>query len=317
LLLLNGVPLLVNGVNRAEFHPDHGKALPDEIVRRDLCMLKQHNFNAVRTSRCPNANVFYDLCDELGLLVIDEANIETHGMGMFGTMSLLPCDPEWQEAYLARVQAMFARDKNHVCIMGWSLGNEGGVGPTSETCADWLRAHDRSRFVQYESGEWHGDATLVMGDGRHPLSDIVCPMYTDPEGCVRLAESEQHRPVILSEYSHAMGNSNGGLHLFYHLFRSQDYPSLRGGFIWDFADQGLRVPRQPHPNSSKEWFLNGHLGYGGDFGPESGGRRMVLLQWSGTPRPYPKASHGRMPLSLVPPSKYLLEVRASSMICQD
>jgi len=268
-LRLNGLPLLVNGVNRVEMHPERGKAVTREIIREDLVLLKRFNFNAVRTAHCPNSPVFYELCDELGLLVVDEANIETHGFAMWGIMSFLQSDPAWKDAIFERVKAMFCRDKNHTCIAGWSLGNEAGCGPNNAAAASFLRRADCTRWVQYEGGERHGDASLVMGDGRHPLSDLICPMYADPEGCLYLA-AEEERPVVMCEYSHSMGNSNGALHLFYQLFRSEEYPTLQGGFIWDFADQGLRSPKWTNPKASSDWFLSGHWGYGGDFGDESG-----------------------------------------------
>jgi len=268
-LRLNGAPLLVNGVNRVEMHPEYGKAMPESVIREDLVLLKQNNFNAVRCAHCPNAAAFYRLCDELGLLVVDEANIECHGFAMLAAMSAPQCDPARREANLDRVRAMFARTKNHTCIIGWSLGNEAGMGPNVQTCADFLRERDPTRFVQYEGGESHGDASLLMGDGRHPVSDLVCPMYSDPERLLGL-EKHEARPIVLCEYSHAMGNSNGALHTFYKLFKSAEHPSIQGGFIWDFADQGLLVPRVPQPKSDEDWYLNRHWGYGGDFGPKSG-----------------------------------------------
>ncbi|CAE8581123.1 unnamed protein product, partial [Polarella glacialis] len=224
ILQLNGAPLLVNGVNRVECHPDYGKAMSEAAIREDVVLLKRNNFNAIRCAHCPNAAAFYRLCDELGMLVVDEANIENHGFAMMTALSLPSCSPRFREALHERVVAMFSRTKNHTCVIGWSLGNESGTGPNTQSNADWLRGCDPTRFVQYESGEVHGDATLFMGDGRHPLSDIVCPMYADPERCLMLAEAEK-RPVILCEYSHAMGNSNGGLHLFYESFRSEKMPT--------------------------------------------------------------------------------------------
>eukprot|EP00931_Biecheleriopsis_adriatica_P052779 TRINITY_DN30773_c0_g1_i1.p1 TRINITY_DN30773_c0_g1~~TRINITY_DN30773_c0_g1_i1.p1 ORF type:complete len:1158 (-),score=136.44 TRINITY_DN30773_c0_g1_i1:116-3589(-) len=268
-VLLNGLPLLVNGVNRVEMHLKHGKAVPDDTTWADLVLLKQHNFNAVRTSHCPNAISFYSMCDELGLLVVDEANCENHGFAENLSMSLLQCDPEWRTSYMSRVRNMYGRDKNYTCIIGWSLGNESGFGPNWQACADWLRDCDPSRFLQFEAGEAHGDATLVMGDGRHPASDIICTMYPDPAKCCEYTKADK-RPMIMCEYSHAMGNSNGALHLFYELFRSKEHSRLQGGFIWDFCDQGLLVPRIVGAKSSKNFFLDKNPGYGGDFGPTSG-----------------------------------------------
>lgn len=269
MLLLNGSPLLVNGVNRVEMHSERGKAQTDEDIWNDLVIMKRHNFNAVRTAHCPNKLSFYHFCDLLGLLVVDEANIETHGFSMLASASFLQCQPSWRDAFMSRVRAMYSRDKNFTCVIGWSLGNESGFGPNWQACADWLRACEDYRFVQFESGEKHGDATLIMGDGRHPCSDIVCPMYADPQVCVDLAKQET-RPIIMCEYSHAMGNSNGALHLFFKVFESEKYPTVQGGFIWDFVDQGLRAPRIPRPKGRFDYYLDGNFGYGGDFGTGTG-----------------------------------------------
>lgn len=268
-LQLNSAPLLINGVNRPEVHGVYGKAMPEDVIREDLLLLKRHNFNAVRCAHCPNAPAFYRLCDEIGLMVVDEANMENHGYALLGVLSLPQVDPDFKAEILLRVQAMFQRTKNHTCVIGWSLGNESGAGPNSCAAASWLRSVDHSRFVQYESGEEHGDSSCFMGNGRHPISDIVCPMYADPTRCLDLREHEQ-RPIILCEYSHAMGNSNGGLHLFYDVFKSEESPTVQGGFIWDFSDQSLKAARNPKPKSKADYHLDGHFGYGGDFGPGTG-----------------------------------------------
>ncbi len=238
--LLNGKRLVVRGVDRHEHHPERGRALTDEDMIRDIVLMKQLNFNAVRTSHYPNHPRWYDLCDEYGLCVIDEANIETHGV--YGELSH---DPAWAHAYMERATRMVMRDKNHPCVLFWSLGNESGVGPHHAAMAAWIRAYDSTRLVQYESG--------------HPgpeVSDVFCPMYPDLDW-IRgvLTDRRENRPVIMCEYAYAKGNSTGNFFKFWDLVDEQ--PRFQGGCIWDWHDKALR-----HSNENDEPFW----AYGGDFG---------------------------------------------------
>jgi beta-galactosidase len=225
-LLVNGKPVLLKGVNRHEHDPNLGHVVTEEMMRQDIELMKRFNINAVRTSHYPNHPRWYELCDEYGLYVIDEANIESHGMG-YGDKTLAKA-PEWKAAHLDRTMRMFHRDKNHPSIIIWSLGNEAGNGPNFYATYDWLKEHDKTRPVQYERAE------------RDRNTDIVCPMYMKPQGTVDYASKEQTRPLIQCEYAHAMGNSVGNLWLYWKPIYEK--PQLQGAFIWDWVDQGLRMP---------------------------------------------------------------------------
>jgi len=194
---------------------------------RDILIMKAHNFNAVRCSHYPNAPRWYELCDELGLYVIDEANIETHGL-----VSLPPplnklhlnASPAWRRALLSRFTRMVEAHKNHACICLWSLGNEAGFGPSQLLMRRWASAREPTRPVHYEG----------LGECLNHASQVVAPMYAHPAHCAALADAaDERRPVLLCEYSHAMGNSNGGLADYWRLFRS--HPAVQGGFIWDWV----------------------------------------------------------------------------------
>jgi beta-galactosidase len=237
---LNGKRLVVRGVDRHEHHPQRGRALTREDMVRDIVLMKQLNFNAVRTSHYPDHPLWYDLCDEYGLYVIDEANIETHGV--YGELSN---DPRWLHAYMERATRMVLRDKNHPCVIAWSLGNESGLGPHHAAMAAWIHAYDPTRWVQYEGG--------------HPgpeVSDVYCPMYPDL-GWVRevLADPRERRPMIMCEYAYAKGNSTGSFDKFWDLV--DELPGFQGGCLWDWHDKALR-----HTNEAGETFW----AYGGDFG---------------------------------------------------
>ena len=232
--LVNGQPIYIKGVNRHEIDPATGHTVSLESMVRDITLMKQTNINTVRTSHYPNDPRWYDLCDRLGLYVIDEANIESHGMG-YGGESLAK-DPNWKEAHLARIRWMVERDKNHPCILMWSMGNEAGDGVNFEAGYDWLKQRDPSRPVHYEQA----------GTGSN--TDIVCWMYPSIESIVRYAKSKPSKPLIMCEYAHAMGNSVGNLQDYWDAIEA--YPALQGGSIWDWVDQGLwkdvptgRVPR--------------------------------------------------------------------------
>ncbi|MCA8950532.1 MAG: beta-galactosidase, partial [Planctomycetes bacterium] len=225
-LLVNGQPILIKGVNRHDHDPDTGHAVAVASIRRDLELMKQNNINAVRTSHYPNRPEFYDLCDELGLYVIAEANIESHGMG-YGPESLAKRE-DWLPAHMDRTVRMVETFKNHPCIVIWSLGNEAGDGICFERTSAWIHQRDPSRPVHYERA------------GRRAHVDLVSPMYMRIEGLERFAKSDDMRPLILCEYAHAMGNSVGNLQDYWDVI--ERYDRLQGGSIWDWVDQGIRRP---------------------------------------------------------------------------
>ncbi len=228
-LLVNGQPVLIKGVNRHELSPDGAYHVTREEMIRDVRLMKELNINTVRTCHYPNDPYWYELCDRYGLYVIDEADIESHGMG-YGEKTLA-ANPLFEAPHLTRMQRMVYRDFNHPCVIIWSLGNEAGNGPNFEKSYDWVKSFDPSRPVQYERA----------GFARN--TDIFCPMYADYEYCRKYCESNPERPLIQCEYAHAMGNSLGGFAEYWDLVRK--YPSYQGGCIWDFVDQGLRWPYDP------------------------------------------------------------------------
>lgn len=263
-LCLNGRPLLIAGVNKHEHDPRTGHFETLASVANDIRLMKQHNFNAVRCSHYPHQPGFYDLCDELGMYVVDEANIETHGLI---PMNRLADDPAWAGAFLERMTRMVDRDFNHASILIWSLGNESGYGRNHDAMYQWVKKSDPSRPVQYEGGGSNTAAT-----------DIVCPMYarTDTDmrspfdqpkfGLIRWSEqTEETRPIILCEYAHAMGNSLGNFSDYWDAFRA--HPRLQGGFIWDWVDQGIETTSE---QGETYW------AYGGDFGDEINDRQFCI-----------------------------------------
>jgi beta-galactosidase len=256
-LLVNGRPIWVFGVNRHDHHPDRGKAVTADDIRSDLVAMRSHNITAVRTCHYPNDTVLYDLCDELGMYVIDEANIESHAY------NVSICDDErYRQAFVERGARMVQRDRNHPSIILWSLGNESGYGSNHDAMAGWIRRVDPSRPLHYEGGVMHGDGTQPVrsmanwvGGGLH-ASDVTCPMYPEIESIRQYgADGVGVRPLIMCEYSHAMGNSNGSLADYWETITST--PGLQGGFIWEWKDHGLR--RRLADGSER-------LAYGGDFG---------------------------------------------------
>lgn len=219
-VLLNGRRLIVRGVNRHEFNPKRGRAVTEEDMRRDIVLMKQLNINAVRTCHYPNDSRWYDLCDELGMCVVDEANLETHGMG-----GLFSRDPLWAGAYMERATRMVLRDRNHASVCFWSLGNESGAGANHAAMAGWIRSFDPTRPVQYESGNPGPDIT-----------DIMVPMYPAVKWVKEVAENKsERRPMIMCEYCYAKGNATGDIFKYWELVRR--YPSFQGGFIWDWSDK--------------------------------------------------------------------------------
>jgi len=254
-LLINGRAVLIKGVNRHDHDDAGGKTITRESMVKDICLMKQFNFNAVRTAHYPNDPVWYELCDEYGLYVIDEANIESHAY----LMSLCH-DPRFSTAFFERFRRMVMRDKNHPCIIMWSLGNESGYGAIHDAMAGWARWYDKSRLIHYEGAI---EFDLYK---KQDTSDVIPPMYTPVNDLVRWAESVTIRkPLILCEYAHAMGNSSGSLKDYFHAF--EKYKGLQGGFIWDWMDQGIMKTAD---NGRKYW------AYGGDFGDRPNDKNFCI-----------------------------------------
>ena len=234
-LLVNGKPVLIKGANRHEMNPNTGYYVTREDMVRDIQIMKELNINAVRTCHYPNSPLWYDLCDEYGLYVCDEGNIESHGMG-YGKFTLAK-DPQYEAAHLIRDQRMVLRDFNHPSVIYWSLGNEAGNGPNFHKCYDWIKAYDKSRPVAYEQA--NVIRYLKNKDKGIHNSDIDAPMYATYDDCIKHSEGKNpyNRPLIQCEYAHAMGNSLGGFKEYWDLVRK--YPTYQGGYIWDFVDQAL------------------------------------------------------------------------------
>ncbi|MCJ7544758.1 MAG: DUF4981 domain-containing protein, partial [Phycisphaerae bacterium] len=271
-LLVNGRPVTIKGVNRHDHSDTRGKAVTRDDMLTDVVLMKQHNFNALRTSHYPNDPYLLDLCDQHGLYVVDEANIESHGYHY-----QLAGDPRWTGAWMDRMQRMVLRDKNHPSVIVWSLGNESGYGANHDALAGWVRSYDPHRPIQYEravnprhGGHWHG--------ARH-VTDIIPPMYPALEDLVAWAKAptDDPRPLILCEYSHAMGNSNGGLKEYWDVI--ERYPCIQGGFIWEWIDHGIR---------KRDAKGRAYWAYGGDFGDEPNDKNFCIdgLVWPDrTPHP--------------------------------
>ena len=246
-LLINGRRVFIRGVNRHDFDRHTGRVIAREDMRADLVQMKRFGFNAVRTSHYPNDPAFLDLCDELGLYVIGEADIESHAF-----IDSISSDPRYLNAWVDRVSRMALRDKNHASVIAWSLGNESGYGANHDAAAGWLRRYDPSRPLHYEGAikwDWSGDQAA---------SDLTCPMYPPISAIVGHAQSGlQRHPLVMCEFSHAMGNSNGTLAEYWDAIEAT--PGLQGGFIWEWWDHGLV---QALPDGTTRW------AYGGDFGDE-------------------------------------------------
>lgn len=250
-LLINGQPVLIKGVNRHDHCDTTGKVMTEALMRLDIETMKQHNVNAVRTSHYPNDSRFYSLCDEYGLYVVDEANIEAHHH-----YRQLGRDPLWGAAFLNRVIRMVERDKNHPSVIMWSMGNETGFGPHHAALAAWVRERDPARPIHNESAICE-QAVRNMWDENHHGTDVVCPMYPAVDDIVRHAKSSRDpRPLIMCEYAHAMGNSCGNLGEYWDAIES--LKGLQGGFIWEWLDHGLADTANGIP----------YWAYGGDFGEE-------------------------------------------------
>ena len=243
-LRVNGRPILLRGVNRHEFHPDLGRAVPVEDMRRDVELMKRHNINAVRTSHYPPHPAFLQLCDELGLWVIDECDLETQGFGEADWRGNPSVDPQWTEALLDRMRRMVERDKNHPSIIMWSLGNESDTGDNLAAMAHWARDRDPGRPIHYE------------GDRDCRYVDVYSRMYASHAEVAEIGATSGP-PFVLCEYAHAMGNGPGGLADYQRLFET--YPRCQGGFVWEWLDHGIRQ----RTSDCREYFA-----YGGDFGEE-------------------------------------------------
>jgi beta-galactosidase len=261
-LTVNGAPLKLRGVNRHEWHPRTGRTLDLETMRADVELMKRHNINAVRTSHYPPDARFLALCDEYGLWVLDECDVETHGFVKVGWHRNPSGEPVWRDAFLDRMARTVERDKNHPCVIGWSLGNESGRGTNLESMAAWTRQRDPDRFIHYE-GDW--DSAYV---------DVYSRMYADHAETELIGRGEEppasdpaadaHRralPFILCEYAHAMGTGPGGLAEYAALFEA--YPRIAGGFVWEWIDHGIAQRTTGGPTPGTEFFA-----YGGDFGED-------------------------------------------------
>jgi beta-galactosidase len=240
-LLVNGQPILIKGVNRHEHDPVTGQYITEESMRKDILLMKQHNINTVRTCHYPNNTRWYELCDEYGLYLIDEANVESHGIG-YDPAKTLANKPEWLTSHLERNQRMVERDKNNPSVIIWSMGNEAGDGTNFETISAWIHMRDPSRPVHYERA------------GRKFHTDIICPMYSSIKDLLAYASVQRDRPLIMCEYAHSMGNSTGNLQDYWDVIEKHD--QLQGGCIWDWVDQGLLKKT----TDGREFFA-----YGGDY----------------------------------------------------
>ena len=245
-LKINGEPIVIRGVNRHEHDMVTGRYVSKELMLEDIRLMKQMNINAVRTSHYPNQEIWYDLCDEFGIYLVDEANIEAHGSDPYKPEKTLADKPEWKEAFMQRTIRMVERDKNHPSIITWSLGNETGYGENFEDTYKWIKERDPSRPVQSEDA------------GKDGMSDIFCPMYDRIDEMETFANSGDDRPLILCEYAHAMGNSVGNLQDYWDLIYK--YDNLQGGFIWDWVDQTFW---QVTEAGDTIWAYGGDMGYVG------------------------------------------------------
>ncbi len=257
---LNGQKIKIRGVNRHDSHPVYGHYAPYEHFLEDLYIMKRHNVNAVRTSHYPNDPRFYGLCDELGFLVIDEADLETHGMGSVlshdewsVSLDSLSNSPEWEAAYVDRAKRLYERDKNHPCVIFWSLGNESGAGDNHRAMRKYIKSRNPDAIVHYEGSNYSYslDRKQKLGD----ISDLESRMYPSPEECIETMKKIKKKPFFLCEYCHAMGNGPGNLKEYWDVI--ENYDNFVGGCIWEFTDHSVAVP-------------DGKGGvkytYGGDFG---------------------------------------------------
>jgi len=256
--LVNGARVMLKGVNRHDNHPRLGRVTPVEQLRKDLLLMKSHNINAVRTSHYPNDRHLFDLCDELGLYVIAECDLETHGFSYDEGKN--PSEwPEWEAAYVDRMQRLVEANKNHPAILFWSLGNESSYGVNHEAMSRWTRKRDPERLVHYEGATARMLENPIAGKDytKHVASvDVISMMYPSPENWKRYADADTSgKPFVLCEYAHAMGNGPGVLTEYWDLFWS--HPKMQGGFVWEWADHGI----ERRTEDGRLWYA-----YGGDFG---------------------------------------------------
>lgn len=279
-LLINGKSTKLYGVNRHDHDYLKGKTVSHADMEKDVQLMKQFNFNAVRTSHYPNDPYFYDLCDQYGIYVMDEANIETHGQGGY-----LSNQSEWHMAFIDRVVRMVERDKNHPSIISWSLGNESGCGPNHAGAAGWAKDFDPTRFIHYEGAQGQPEHPMYRkktGFQANPTDavyvDVLSRMYSNLSQLEGLANSPYvHRPIMLCEYAHAMGNSLGNYQEYWDVMHR--YPNLIGGFIWDWIDQGILTKDE----NGKEYYA-----YGGDFGDKPNSNNFCMngvIASDRTPKP--------------------------------
>lgn len=243
-VLINGKPIYIKGVNRHETDPFTGHVVSKASMEKDIQLMKQNNINAVRSSHYPNDPYWLDLCDTYGLYVVDEANIESHPLAI-DEKTQIGNEMSWLPAHLMRTKRMYYRDRNHVSIYSWSLGNEAGEGEIFRTTYKWLKEQDDNRIVQYEPA------------GKENYTDLYCPMYPKPEYLIKHGKSNSDKPSIMIEYAHAMGNSVGNLQDYWNII--EKYDNLQGGYIWDWVDQSLEyIDKNGKP----------YLAYGHDYHPD-------------------------------------------------
>ena len=251
--MINGEKVKARGVNRHDSHHLLGHATPYDHMLRDLYIMKQHNVNTVRTSHYPNDPRFMQMCSRLGFYVVDECDIETHGMGVI-KWNLLSDSDDWTESYLDRIRRLFERDKNNPCVIMWSLGNESGYGKNHVKMSEYLKSRDNSRFVHYEGA----NKDYTGGVQQTAVVDIESHMYPNPEWCAEYCANKTYRqPLYLCEYAHSMGNGPGGLKEYWDVIYAND--NFFGACVWEFTDHSVAVPQD-----------DGTLRftYGGDFGDE-------------------------------------------------
>ena len=266
-IMVNGKPIMFKGVNRHEDHPDYGRAISLDWMIEDVKLMKKNNINAVRTAHYPDDPRFYRLCDEYGLYVIDEADLETHGFVIIDDWSRLSNDKEWEQAYVDRMQRMVERDKNHPSVIIWSLGNESGFGSNHHAMAEWAKQRDDTRLIHYENESRDIlNASDYEPKEENVAADFFSTMYTSVELMEKLGQREDlTQPHILCEFGHAMGNGPGGFKEYFDTFYK--YPRLQGGFVWEWMDHGIRT----RTSEGEEYF-----GYGGDFGDSPHDSNFVI-----------------------------------------
>lgn len=303
-IYINGERLVLKGVNRHEFAYDTGRAVSKEVMGKDIITLKANNINAVRTSHYPNNPYWYELCDEYGIYVIDENDLETHGTRDmdYRTTPLIPGSrPEWENACMDRVKSLYQRDKNHPSIICWSLGNESGGGENFKKMYDYLKNIDPTRFIHYES---------VWDDPKNDcaLSDVYSYMYIKPDELERKLKTQTDKPYILCEFSHAMGNSCGANDEYIEL--SEKYPHFQGWFVWDFADQAILSKN----SAGRDYFA-----YGGDFGdkPNDGnfcGDGLLFADRTPSPKLYEiKQLYQNVKIKPIKPENGIVEITNNFM----